>query len=168
MKRLLLVAPLVFALAACSSPDPVSPAPTASSSVAPTPTFTDVFRGDSSSVVRLRAYDPRARSVVVEPVVFLQGPDYCAAYHVSGTDPRCDRDWVTEDSRTKTTLPVSTKAELLSVRGGEAECIGDDGAGTCPLPRDERVRWSTGDPDLLLRLTVRDGTATRLAELFLP
>jgi hypothetical protein len=161
-------ATIVLVAAGCSTPEPRPEAPTASTP-APTPTFAEVQRGDTESVVKLRDYDPRVRAVVVEPTVFLQGPDFCAAFHLPGTDPRCDLAWTTEDSKVKVTLPVSREAELLTTGDGSSGCVDDrTGAGTCrwsPAQLAERV---AADDSFLARLTTRDGTATRIAEVFVP
>ena len=176
MRRLALLAlPLVAGLlvAGCvggSADD--NPAPAASSgrpSAAPTPTFADVTRGDTESVVKLIVYDGEARSAVVEPVVFMQAPDFCAAFRLPDTDPRCEREWATEDSHLKATLPVSAKAKLATVRDGDPACIGaDTGAGTCAMTKSEFKGWLPDHPESLFRLTTRDGTVVELAEMYLP
>ncbi|MFI7543925.1 hypothetical protein [Actinoplanes sp. NPDC049599] len=167
----LAAAVLLLGAAGCS-PEParVPPAASAPAPAAPTPTFAEVHRGDTESVVKLHRFDPRARAVVVEPTVFLQGPDFCAAFHLPGTDPRCDRAWATEDSRVKVTLPVSADAELLSIRDGSPECLDDrTGAGTCRWPASALAgRVSADEGGLLVRLTTKDGTATRIAEVYVP
>ena len=172
-RRLAEVAVTVVLLSAagCSTPDPEATPPTASApaSAAPTPTFAEVGRGDTESVVKVRKYDPRERALVVEPTVFLQGPDFCEAFHLPGTDPRCERDWATEDSKVKVTLPVSPGAALLTIRDGEPECLDDrTGAGTCRWSPDALAERVTQDDDFLARLTTRDGVATRIAEVFIP
>ena len=167
----MLTALVLGAAAGCSTPDatPAPPATSAPASVAPTPTFAEVHRGDTESVVLLRKYDPRNRAVVVEPTVFMQGPDFCEAFHLPGTDRRCERAWATEDSKVKVTLPLSPRAVLLSVGDGSAECIDEPtGAGRCrwgPADLAERV---DADDSMLVRLTTEDGTATRIAEVYIP
>lgn len=151
-------------LAGCSSAAPTT-TPSASPA-APTPTFADVSRGDTESVVKLLKYNPRTRAAVVEPVVFMEGLAFCQAFRIPETDPRCERSWVTEDSRVKVTLPVAANVQLLTVRDGDSTCVNErTGAGSC--------RWSPGDlavpePDRLVRLTTADGAVTQIAELFLP
>jgi hypothetical protein len=167
----ILASALLLGLAACSAPEPtpLPPVTSATASAAPTPTFTDVSHGDTDSIVKLRKYDPRARAAVVEPTVFLDGPAFCEAFHLPGTDQRCELAWVTEDSRLKVTLPVDPDAELLTVRDGEAGCIDErTGAGSCPWRAAEVTRRAGPDVDLLARVTTEDGTVTRIAELYLP
>jgi hypothetical protein len=154
-------------LAACSSP--ASPVTPSASPAAPTPTFADVSHGDTESVVKLLRYDPETRAAVVEPVVFLDGLAFCQAFHIPETDPRCERPWVTEDSRVKVTLPVMPRVRLLTVKDGDSACV-DDGTGTgsCPWRPADLARLAVPDRDLLVRLTTTDGTITQIAELFLP
>jgi len=166
-----LVAALALLTAGCSAPEeaPSPPATSAPVSAAPTPTFTDVSRGDTESVVKLLKYDRQALAVVVEPTVFLDGTAFCAAFRIPGTDRRCERDWVTEDSKIKVTLPVGTRAKLLTVRGGDPECIDErTGAGSCPWAPAELARQTAPADGVLIRLTTEDGTATRIAEVYLP
>jgi hypothetical protein len=166
-----LVAALALLTAGCSASDePPPPAATsAPASAAPTPTFTDVSRGDTESVVKLLKYDARALAVVVEPTVFLDGTAFCTAFGIPGTDPRCERDWVTEDSKTKVTLPLGARAKLLTVRDGDPECIDErTGAGACSWAPAELARRAAPADGILVRLTTEDGTATRIAEVYLP
>ncbi len=169
MRRVTLV--LLLLLAGCASPGAEKrPEPTASSAaVAPTPTFADVTRGDTASVVRLWAYDRTARSVVVEPVVFMQGPDFCAEFAVPDTDPRCEQDWTTEDSRLKVTLPVRPDATFAAVNGDPQACMSDKtGAGTCPVSARRFATWLKEGPEALVRLTTVDGAVTAMAEVYVP
>ncbi|WP_306205692.1 hypothetical protein [Actinoplanes sp. RD1] len=168
--RILLALAAAGALAACSS----APAPssaTASPSPAPAvPTFADVSRGDSTSVVKLISFDAKARSAVAEPTIFLLGPDFCEAFHLPSSDPRCERDWNTEDSNTRVTLPVAGDAELLTIHGGDPECFGDDTliVGTCELTPAKFAALAEDSGEMLAQLTVVDGTATRIAEVYTP
>jgi hypothetical protein len=162
---------LLLLLAGCASPGAEKrPEPTASNAaVAPTPTFADVTRGDTASVVRLWAYDRTARSVVVEPVVFMQGPDFCAEFAVPDTDPRCEQDWTTEDSRLKVTLPVRPDATFAAVNGDPQACMSDKtGAGTCPVSARRFATWLKEGPEALVRLTTVDGAVTAMAEVYVP
>ncbi|BCJ48863.1 hypothetical protein Asp14428_03380 [Actinoplanes sp. NBRC 14428] len=169
MKRLLPLVALAL-LAACTStgeprPAPSSAAPTGS----PRPTFADVSRGDTDSVVRLRAYEPRARSVVVEPTIFMQGPDFCTAFALPESDPRCNLEWTTEDSKTKVTLPVDAGARLLTMNGGDPDCLDDKSmAGTCRLTETQFSALLKNSGDLLVRLRTRDGTVVQMAEVYTP
>jgi hypothetical protein len=169
VRRLLLPLIALTVLAACGTTEEPQPGPSPSA-VSPKPTFADVSRGDTDSVVRLRAYDPAAASAVVEPTVFMQGPDFCVAFRLPDDDPRCDQEWTTEDSHTKVTLPVDDHARLLTVRGGDPECIGaKTGAGSCPLTGAAfraLLRHSGGD--LLVKLRTEDGTVMEMAELYTP
>lgn len=169
MRGLLLPLIVLTVLAGCSTTGGPQPGPSPSAA-SPKPTFADVSRGDTDSVVRLRAYDPAADSAVVEPTVFMQGPDFCVAFRLPDDDPRCDQEWTTEDSHTKVTLPVDGHARLLTVHGGDPTCIGGTtGAGSCPLTAEAfgaLLRHSGGD--LLIKLRTEDGTVVEMAELYTP
>jgi hypothetical protein len=156
-------------LAACSSPAAKPQAGPSASPAPPTPTFTDVSHGDTNSIVKLLKYDPKARAAVVEPVVFLDGPAFCRAFRIPETDPRCEREWVTEDSRIKVTLPVTARVRLLTVKDGDASCVNEQtGAGSCPWSSRDLAQHAAPGRDLLVRLTTADGAATTIAELYLP
>ncbi|MEV4639752.1 hypothetical protein AB0J80_20580 [Actinoplanes sp. NPDC049548] len=156
-------------LAGCSTPGKPQPGPSPSAA-APQPSFADVSRGDTDSVVRLRAYDPAARSAVVEPTVFMQGPDFCTAFRLPEDDPRCDQEWTTEDSHTKVTLPVEEDVRLLSHGAGDPACIGQGtGAGTCPVtPETFGMMLRRDGGDLLVKLRTEDGRVVEMAELYTP
>jgi len=174
VRKLVVAALLVLSTAACSTGSPRSsgsPAPSTSASATPStrPTFTDLTRGDTESVVKLRAYYPDDRSAVVEPIIFMQGPDFCQAFDLPESDPRCNRDWSTEDSSTKVTLPVSAKVKLLTMNGAVEECINwETLLGTCAWPKAKLAQAAKEDPDLMVRLTTRDATITKIAEIYTP
>lgn len=177
MRRLFAAALLVTLTAACSpggpGPDVSPPASAAAAkpSVKPSarPTFTDLTEGDTESVVKLRAYYPDDRSAVVEPVIFLQSPDFCKAFDLPDDDPRCNRDWATEDSSTKVTLPVSPAVKLFTMNGAVEGCIDwEKLVGTCVWRADRLARAVADDADLMVRLTTRDATITKIAEIYTP
>jgi hypothetical protein len=149
----------------------VSPVPPAVPSAQPStgPTFTDVTQGDTASVVKLLAFDPNARSAVVEPTAMMTGDQYCAMFAVPAADDRCGRAWIAEDSRTKATLPVRQAVKLSTVRGGDPKCIDrDTGAGTCAATPRQFVDWYRQNPQALVRVTTVSGTVVAIAEVYLP
>jgi hypothetical protein len=160
--------------AGCGTGGP-SVAPSASASVSAgtqpsaRPTFADVTTGDTESVVKLHAYDPAALSAVVEPIIFMQGPDFCAAFGLPESDERCMRAWTAEESNTKVTLPVSATATLLTTNGAVEQCMNWTlGVGTCAWSKAKLAEHTRNDPGTMVRLTTRAGTITRLAEIYTP
>ncbi|WP_305789720.1 hypothetical protein [Symbioplanes lichenis] len=169
MRILLALAVVVGALTACSTTSP-SAAPASSAPASPIPTFADVSRGDSKSVVKLISFDPQARSAVAEPTIFMQGPDFCEAFQLPASDPRCERDWSTEDSNTRVTVPIAADAELFTIHGGDPECFSGDSlvVGTCELTPAKFATLSQESGEMLVQLTVVDGTARKIAEVYTP
>ncbi len=146
-------------------------APSGAPGRAPRPAFADVSRGDTLSIVKLLALDPQARSAVVEPTLFMTGPEYCVAFGVTpGPDAPCEQDWITEDSRTKVTLPLADKARLAITRDNEQGCVGeaDVVVGTCAVSGRQLARYLADREGLLMRLTTKDGTIVGMAELYTP
>jgi hypothetical protein len=169
-----------FAHAAQSTPTAVPPTSSASptstaspaspaSPVAVAPSFPDLSRGNAQTTAKLLSFDASARSAVVEPVIFMDGGDYCAHFHIATSDPRCIREWVTEDSNIKVTLPVDAHAKLTTVRGGDPDCMGGTQvSGTCPLTPAGFASLAKQSPGMLVRVTVKNGSLTQLAEQFIP
>lgn len=159
------------ALPPTSSASPTSPTSPASpaSPVAVTPSFPDLSRGNAQTAAKLLSFDASARSAVVEPVIFMDGPGFCAKFHIETSDPRCIREWVTEDSNIKVTLPVDAHAKLTTVRSGDPDCMGGtQSSGTCPLTSAAFASLAKQSPGMLVRVTVKDGTLTQLAEQYIP
>jgi hypothetical protein len=179
VRKLVVAVLLVVSTAACSTGSPRSngsPAPSTGASStrgsaepSARPTFTDLTEGDTESVVKLRAYYPDDRSAVVEPIIFMQGPDFCAAFDLPDEDPRCNRDWSTEDSSTKVTLPVSAGVKLLTMNGAVEECINwDTMLGSCAWSKTKLAQAAKNDSDLMVQLTTRDATITKIVEIYTP
>jgi hypothetical protein len=152
--------------------DPSSAAPSSAPAkpAVPQPTYADLTRGSTTSVVTLYSYDATAHSAVVEPLVFMSGPDYCKKFKVKSTDPRCNREWTTEESHTKVTVPVVEKPKLTTYDGGdEGECAGTMTSGAvCPTTKSAFARWVKDNPDALAVITTKDGTITKIAPMFTP
>jgi hypothetical protein len=122
-----------------------------------------------ATAAELLAYDPVAQSAVIEPTLFLTGPDFCKTLHIKASDDRCERDWVAEDSHVKITLPVSPQARLLTARYGDEACMGTMASGgTCPLTPKQFAALARDHPPMLVHVSVRDGTITTIAEEFTP
>ena len=138
-------------------------------SVAPSaPTFTDVRQGDTTSIVTVRAYLPKSRSIVVEPVLFMTGEKYCETFGVEATvDNPCDREWITENSRMAVTLPVTATVKLTGTLDDPQRCVGDsDSAGTCAIEAEKLApRIGSGG---LAKVTTSGGTVTAIAEVYTP
>ncbi|MCO8273980.1 serine/threonine protein kinase [Actinoplanes sp. TRM 88003] len=136
---------------------------------APPPlTFTDVRTGSTKSIVKVRGYNPKARSVIVEPVLFLTGDEYCQTFNLASTsDNPCEQAWVTEDSRMAVTLPTAATPELTSTFDDPERCAADPvTVGTCRItPGQLAERLGT---EGLVELTTRNGTVTTMAEVYTP
>ncbi|GLY02315.1 MULTISPECIES: hypothetical protein [Actinoplanes] len=175
--RVLLPLSLLLAtLAACSSTStpPSSPAP---SSAAPpsatpdtTPTFTDVRVGDTTSIVRIRAFTAgRNRSVVVEPVIFLKKPEFCKAFGIPADDKQCLAPFGIEFSDARITLPRADDATYALIDPDDwRKCTDTDlVAATCKATATEFRKWLTGNDDTVL-LTTRGGQAVHFAQVYFP
>lgn len=174
----IVLAAAVLTTAACGTAAPAaSPVPSNSAAVkpsskpvAPQPTFADPTQGSTTSVVKLYAYDAAAHSAVVEPIIFLDGPSFCKAFKIKSTDPRCDREWTTEESHTKITVPVSQQPKLTTwddQHGGD--CIGSmTSGGICPTSASAFAKWLKDNPKGFVVITTKDGTISKMAEMYLP
>ncbi|MEV4641376.1 hypothetical protein AB0J80_28935 [Actinoplanes sp. NPDC049548] len=128
--------------------------------------FPDVTR-DGSATVLLLSFDPRARSAVVEPAVFLPGPDYCEAFGISPIDVRCAQEIAIEGDKTRVTLPLAAEPELRGVGDGDTECLGSmTGGATCAVT--PAYIQDLAKADAAVSVTVRDGVLVRIAELYQP
>ncbi|MFC4071461.1 serine/threonine protein kinase [Actinoplanes subglobosus] len=132
------------------------------------PVFTDVRTGDTRSTVKVRGYYPKSRSIVVEPVLFMTGDEYCKTFGLEPSpDAPCEQAWVTEDSRMVVTLPMSATPKLTSVFDDPERCAGDPvTVGTCTIVA-EKLAERLGT-DGLAEITTRDGVVTGVAETYLP
>ncbi|MCA2215079.1 serine/threonine-protein kinase [Jidongwangia harbinensis] len=134
--------------------------------------FTDVRRGRTRSVVRVHAYHPKARSVVVEPTLFLTGDQYCAAFGLEPSpEAPCERAWVTEDSRMIVTLPTTANPRLTTTSANSAPCVGSGALvlGTCRASAKDFVMHVAGGEDgALVELTTDNGSVTGMAEVYTP
>ncbi|AGL17832.1 hypothetical protein [Actinoplanes sp. N902-109] len=176
MRRLLvLVAPaltLMVALGGCSD---ITPPPTARPSGAtpsPTPsgelpaTYPELI-GNVTTSVRLLSFDRANRAVIVEPIVFETGADFCRKHHVDPLDERCSQDLVQENSNTRVTLPLSRSADLRDIGDGGEDCLGsiEDGA-TCKATDSDMRRLA--EAETAVRIALRAGTVVRIAEYYQP
>jgi serine/threonine protein kinase len=132
------------------------------------PAFTDVRTGRTRSIVKVRAYYPKTRSIVVEPVLFMTGEQYCTTFGLEpSADAPCEQAWVTEDSRMLVTLPTSAAPKLTSTFDDPERCAGDPVvAGTCTITADKMAtRLGT---EGLAEVTTADGVVTAVAEVYTP
>ena len=105
------------------------------------------------------------------PVIFMEGPAFCEAFHLKASDPRCAREWVTEESHVKITLPVSPSVKLFEATPpADRDCIGSMAAGgSCPVDEKRFLALAKEfEGDFLVAVTVTDGTITRIAQEFRP
>jgi hypothetical protein len=137
---------------------------------APKPTFTDPLHGSTTSVVKLYSYDAGAHSAVLEPIVFLEGPVYCKKFKIKASDPRCRREWTTDESHSKITVPVVPKPRLNAWDDGkEGDCIGSPVTGSvCPVSPAAFATWLKENPAGFAVITTKDGTITKIAQMYTP
>ncbi|WP_213004928.1 serine/threonine-protein kinase [Paractinoplanes toevensis] len=144
-----------------------------SPTVSPQPVqFADLNgKGEVSSVVKLYSYDPVAHAAVVEPVLYLSGPDYCTLLKIEPTDARCEQETTIVESHLKVTLPVVKQPALTTWDdpGSEGDCIGTmTSGGICPIKLAAFAKWLKAEPQGLAAVTTDAGVATRLAEMYMP
>ncbi|MFI1993052.1 serine/threonine protein kinase [Actinoplanes sp. NPDC020271] len=145
-----------------------------SSTVAPsaaTPTkttFFDVRHDYGKSVVKVHAYFPKSKSLVVEPVLFMSGEQYCKTFALKpSSDAPCEREWVTEDSRMTVTLPTSATPKLSGTFDDPERCAGDPvTVGTCKITADQLAERLKGGG--LAQVTTAGGIVTGVAEVYTP
>lgn len=138
------------------------------SSAGTVPPFTDVRRGNTKSIVKVHGYFPKARSVVVEPVLFMTGDEYCDTFKVKSTsDAPCEQAWLTEDSRMVVTLPTSAAPRLTSTFDDPGRCAGDPvTVGTCAIGP-EKLAERLGNNGLV-EVTTTNGIVTAMADVYVP
>ncbi|WP_436531495.1 serine/threonine protein kinase [Actinoplanes sp. HUAS TT8] len=147
---------------------PISATPAPSAPTTRSQPFTDVRRESATSIVIVHAYDPKSRSVVVEPVLFMSGDEYCKTFGLKpSADTPCEREWVTEDSRMTVTLPTSASPKLTSTFDDPERCAGDPvTVGTCKISGNALAERLAGDG--LAEVTTADGVVTGVAEVYTP
>ncbi|GAB2602376.1 hypothetical protein Aab01nite_62660 [Paractinoplanes abujensis] len=148
-----------------------APAPGASG---PRPTFTDLTRGDATSVVTLHSYDAGRASAVVEPLLFMTGEAYCRTFKIPRTDGRCTyHAYVTEDSHTKVAVPIAPGVKYFTWEAPNGDvCIKEAAkGGVCPMTAPEFARWFSDNKDsgeTMVAVTVEGGAVTRMALVYTP
>jgi hypothetical protein len=154
-------------VAACGAPDAATPPSPASSPAAAPQRFADVTAPDFTSAVKVRTFDPAAKSTVVEPIIFMEGARYCASFGVSAVDGRCSQPVVIEDSHTKVALPLAAKVSLRLDRGGDDRCLGTMTTGaTCAATAAAFAAAVREQGEMPARVTVRGGEVVALAQLY--
>jgi hypothetical protein len=176
VKAKILLAVAVLAVGGCGAATPeTAPAasgpPAAKSAPAPPqPSFADLTRGSTKTVVKMYAYDPKHDSAVVEPILFLTGEQYCRTFQVKRTDTRCEREWLTEESHTKITMPVAAQPKITGWDDGQGGvCLAEpvDG-GTCPMKAKDFTAWIAENPGEMVAVTTRNATVVRMALIYTP
>ncbi|MFD0517572.1 serine/threonine-protein kinase [Paractinoplanes durhamensis] len=143
-----------------------------SPTVDPQVTFPDLTgTGPATSVVKLYAYDPAAHVAVAEPVLYLDGTDYCTRFKIKQGDGRCEQETIIVESHLKVTVPTANRPALTTWDDptGEGDCIGTmRSGGLCPIKQAAFTAWLKGDPQGLAAITTSGGTATKLAQMYRP
>jgi hypothetical protein len=155
------------------SSSPASPATSTppSRKAVPPPRFADLTRGSTTSVVKLHGYDAKNASAVVEPMIFMTGDAYCRAFKIKRSDGRCvNHAYVTEESRTKVTVPVAAKAKYFTWEDSEGNVCLDapEKGGTCPMTEKEFAGWFKLNKQAMVAVATEDGTITRMAIVYTP
>jgi hypothetical protein len=143
----------------------------AAPSAAPKARFADLTQGRTTSVVYLYSLDGSKASAVVEPILFMTGDAYCRAFKIERTDGRCIHyEYVTEESHTKVTVPISPKATYFTWEGPEGEvCIdAPEKGGTCPMTQKQFAAWVKANKQAMIAVATENGTITRMAVVYTP
>lgn len=174
--------PFLMFLSGCAAAGPAPHAtptttatqnPTSKTSVKPPaagPSYVDITQGDSSTAAMLYSFDAAARSAVIEPVIFMEGPSFCQKYRIRATDGRCARDWVLVQSHQKVAVPVSADVKLFTAESDTEDCVGSiDQGGSCPVTAAKFSSMAAaGKDNFLVHVTVKAGTVTRIAQEYRP
>ena len=142
-----------------------TPAPTGGTS------FADLTRGSVKSVVNLRAYDAGSHSAVVEPILFMTGEKYCQTHKLKPGDARCNREWITEESHTKVTVPLAAKPKYFTWEKEDGDvCLGEkpEDGGNCPMTPKAFTSWAADNIGAMVAVTTVNGTVTRMAQIYTP
>jgi hypothetical protein len=122
-------------------------------------------------VVKLHDYDGRNASAVVEPMIFMTGDAYCRTFKIKRTDSRCvSHAYVTEESRTKVTVPIAARAKYFTWEDSEGNVCLDapEKGGTCPMTPKEFAAWFKLNKRAMVAVATEDGTITRMAIVYTP
>jgi hypothetical protein len=134
--------------------------------------FPDLLgNGHVSSVVKLFSYDPAAHVVVVEPVLYLAGPDYCKLFKIKPNDGQCEQETTLTESHLRLTIPTRTQPTLTTYDNAEGDgaCVGTMiSGGVCPAGPTAFAKWAKANPQGLVAVTTTDGVVTKLAEMYSP
>lgn len=147
---------------------PVSSTAAPSAAAIATINFFDVRHDYGKSIVKVHGYYPKSKSVVVEPVLFMTGDQYCKTFKLTpSSDAPCEREWVTEDSRMTVTLPTSAAPKLTSTFDDPERCAGDPvTVGTCKIAADQLAERLAGGG--LAEVTTAGGVITGMSEVYTP
>ncbi|MEV6636306.1 hypothetical protein AB0M54_36695 [Actinoplanes sp. NPDC051470] len=146
--------------AAPSSAPPKSAAPASSKAA---PAFADLTQGSAKTVVKMYSFDADNSAAVVEPIDFKTA--VCAA-----DAPDCNREWDTEDSRSKVTVPLAEKPKYFTWQDDNGDvCLKkpEDG-GTCPMKEKAFADWIKENPGEMVAITTDNGEIVRAALVYVP
>jgi len=182
VKRALLA--LVLVLAGCGTATPPSagdgpPAapPSSPPSSAPAspedvgPTFADLTEGSTKSVVKMYSFDIDDQAAVVEPIIFMETPDFCKAFKLKKSDPRCGEEtggWQSEESHNKVTVPVADEPKFFDWQdeNGEVKIDSAESGGTFPIKPGTFARKVKEEPGVFVAVTTEAGEIVRAALVY--
>ena len=122
-------------------------------------------------MVIVHSYDAKNASAVVEPIIFMTGDAYCRTFKIKRSDSRCvSHAYVTEESRTKVTVPIAARAKYFTWEGtgGEVCLDAPEKGGTCPMTEKQFAAWFKLNKQGMVAVATEDGALTRLAVVFTP
>jgi hypothetical protein len=122
-------------------------------------------------VVKLHGFDAKNASAIVEPIIFMTGDAYCRTFKIKRSDRRCvSHAYVTEESRTKVTVPIAAGAKYFTWEGPGGEvCIdAPEKGGTCPMTEKQFAAWFKLNKQSMVAVATEDGTLTRMAVVYTP
>ncbi|WP_203816839.1 serine/threonine-protein kinase, partial [Paractinoplanes ferrugineus] len=136
------------------------------------PKFADLLgKGPVTSAAKLYSYDSAADAAVVEPVLYLSGPDYCTLFKLKSDDEKCEQETAIVESHLRLSIPVRAEPAFATWEDadGEGRCVGTmTGGGTCPIKEPEFTGWLRENPQALIGISTSGGVVTRLAEMYSP
>jgi len=131
----------------------------------PIPAF---VAGDATFTARLWMLRRGGGIVVIEPVEFVSGADYCKRHRIAATSTKCEPESVADPSGIRVSMTTG-KYKLLEYREGSPRCTDPrTRAGVCPSTDNRFSEWATMNSPFPALVTTRAGKVVTVAQLDLP